>query len=176
MSSLAYPFRLEIAMAKKQHQSDKSPRIVNRKARHEYHILETLEVGIALAGCEVKSIRDGQVSLAEGFAKIENDPTPQLYLYNVDIAPYSHAVGHSTLERKRRRKLLAHKRQILKLMGLTTQGGTTLIPLAMYFVRGKVKLEIGLAKGKKNVDKRQSIKSRDADREIRRGMSRKKLG
>ena len=116
---------------------------------------------------------DAQASLAEGFAKIESDPTPQLYLYNVDIAPYSHATGHTAPERKRRRKLLAHKRQILKLMGSTTQSGATLVPLAIFFERGRVKLEIGLATGKKDVDKRQTIKSRDADREIRRGMSKK---
>ena len=163
-------------MAKKQSQPDRSPRIVNRKARYEYQILEKIEVGIVLIGCEVKSIRNAQASLAEGFAKIESDPTPQLYLYNVDIAPYPHAAGYNTPERKRRRKLLAHKRQILKLMGSTTQSGTTLVPLAIFFERGRVKLEIGLAKGKKDVDKRQTIKSRDADREIRRSMSRKKIG
>ncbi|HEX7010480.1 MAG TPA: SsrA-binding protein SmpB [Phycisphaeraceae bacterium] len=148
-----------------------SPRIVNRRALHDYHIQEKLEVGIVLKGSEVKSIRNGQVSLAEGYARVEPE-TMELFLHQVDIAPYPQA-GANQHEPKRTRKLLAHKRQIAHLLGATTGKGVTLIPLAMYFVRGKVKVELGLAVGKKAYDKRQDIKKREAQREIRRGMTRK---
>lgn len=157
-------------MAKK----DAGPRIVNRRAYHDYDILEKLEVGMALTGSEVKSIRNSQVSLAEGFASIDSH-TMQLMLYNVDIAPYPHADPATTPHRKRHRKLLAHKRQIAKLMGHTTAKGITIVPLAIYFIRGMAKLEIGVARGKKSVDKRQSIKDREASVQIRRGMTRKRL-
>lgn len=149
-----------------------SPRIANRKATHDYHILEKLEVGIVLRGSEVKSIRNAQVSLSEGFARVEPGDMG-LYLYNVDIAAYANAPGVDGHDPKRPRKLLAHKNQIARLLGETTSKGKTLIPLAMYFVRGMVKVEIGLAAGKQAHDKRQDIKSREADREIRRGMTRK---
>lgn len=159
-------------MSKKRSESTHTPRIVNRKARYDYHVLEKLEVGLVLRGSEVKSVRNGQVSLAEGFARIE--PADMgLYLHDVDIAPYAHATGPNSHTPKRRRKLLAHKRQIQKLLGLTSDKGTTLVPLAMYFVRGKVKLELAVARGKRAYDKRQSIKTRDADAQIRRGMTRK---
>ena len=159
-------------MAKKSKDKTTTPRIVNRKARFEYHILEKLEVGIVLLGSEVKSVRNGQVSLAEGFARVEPGDMG-LYLYNVDIAPYSHASGPNSHEPKRRRKLLAHKRQIQSLLGQMTAKGTTLVPLAMYFVRGKVKLEIGVGRGKKDYDKRHAIKDRDAHKQIRHSMTRK---
>ncbi len=159
-------------MAGKQAKRDiTTPRIVNRRARYEYHILESLEVGIVLVGSEVKSIRNGQVSLAEGYARVEPSDMG-LYLYSVDIAPYAQARADNH-DPKRRRKLLAHKRQIAKLLGATSTRGTTLIPLAMYFVRGKVKLEIGVAVGKRQYDKRQAMKKRDAGKEIRRAMTRK---
>ncbi len=161
-------------MAKSTKDKTHTPRIVNRKARFQYHILESLEVGMVLLGSEVKSIRAGQVSLAEGFARVE--PADMgLYLYNVDIAMYAHATGTTGHEPKRRRKLLAHKRQINKLLGETTAKGTTLVPLTMYFVRGMVKLELGVARGKRDYDKRQSIKDRDAGKQIRREMAKKVL-
>lgn len=152
-----------------------TPRIVNRRARHDYHIIESLEVGIALLGSEVKSIRNGQVSLAEGFAMI--DPSAmELFLHDVDIAQYKHATsagsGHAP---KRRRKLLAHRKQIRKLQDMTNDKGNTLIPLTMYFERGMVKLEIAVAKGKRDYDKRQDMKTRDAGKEIRRAMTKKIL-
>jgi len=159
-------------MARKATPPNTGVRIVNRKAKHDYHILEKIEVGIVLWGCEVKSIRNSQVSLAEGFANIE-PATMELFLHNVDIAPYSHADPAKAPDRKRRRKLLAHKREIAKLHQHTATKGTTLVPLAMYFVRGMAKLEIGIARGKRDYDKRQSIKNRDSDREIRRGLARK---
>ena len=159
-------------MAKKTGKN-KSPRIVNRKARHDYHIMETLEVGMSLLGSEVKSVRDGQVSLAEGYARVE-PADMQLYLYDVDIARYSHAGGDGP-DPKRRRKLLAHKRQINHLFGITTDKGTTLIPMAMYFVRGRAKLELAVGRGKRSYDKRDAMKQRDSDREIRKAMTRKRL-
>lgn len=149
-----------------------SPRIVNRKARHDYHILDTLEVGVVLQGSEVKSVRNGQVSLAGGYARVES-PSMELYLYDVDIAPYAHAVGPYAHEPKRPRKLLAHKHQIAKLLGQTSAKGVTIVPLEMYFVRGRVKLTLGVAEGKKAYDKRQTLKKTEADRQIRRGLTRK---
>lgn len=149
-------------------------RIVNRKARHDYHILEKLEVGVMLQGSEVKSVRNGQVSLGEGYARI--DPrTNELFLHGVHIAEYVNATGPYAHVPARTRKLLAHRREINKLAGQLTDKGRTLIPLAMYFSRGYVKVEIGLAVGKKQYDKRQDMKSRDAGREIRRAMTRKVL-
>lgn len=150
-----------------------SPRIANRRATHEYHILEKLECGIALRGTEVKSVRNARVSLAEGYARI--DPkTRELWLCDVDIATYPPAGPHQH-EPKRQRKLLAHKRQIESMAGRLTSSGLTLVPLAMYFSRGMIKVELGLAQGKKQHDKRQDIKKQQADRDIRRGMTRKVL-
>jgi len=152
--------------------NDKSPRIVNRKARHDYFIESSMEVGIALRGSEVKSIRNGQVSLAEGFARI--DPkTMELTLLNVNIAIYPQAGPTNTHEPTRPRKLLAHKREIGKLFDETSASGATLVPLTMYFTRGKVKIELGVAKGKAHQDKRETIKKADINREIRRHLSRK---
>ena len=150
-----------------------TPRIVNRRARFEYHILETLETGISLLGSEVKSVRNGQVSLAEGFARI--DPNDMgLYLHDVDIARYSHGGPHQH-EPKRRRRLLAHKRQIEKMLGLTTAKSTTIVPLAMYFRRGWVKVELGVARGKRQHDKRQDMKTREAREQVQRAMTRKRI-
>lgn len=158
-------------MAKKTKPANLSPRIANRRAHHDYHISEKLEVGIALRGSEVKSVRNSQVSLAEGYCAV--DPkTEELVLYNVDIALYPQA-GDRQHEPKRPRKLLAHKRQIRSLMGKTTAKGVTIVPLAMYFSKGLIKLEIGIGTGKKTQDKRQDMKKRDADKEIRRAMSRR---
>ena len=162
-------------MAKRKESTDFSPRIANRKAHHDFHVLEKLECGIALVGSEVKSVRNGQVSLAEGYARVETRDE-NLYLYNVDIAVYPHA-GVQTHEPKRVRRLLAHRREINKLLGASTAKGKglTLVPLAMYFVRGFVKVEIGLAQGKNSFDKRDDIKTREAKREMQRGMTRKVL-
>ncbi len=151
-----------------------SPRIANRKAFHDYHITEKIEVGIILQGSEIKSIRNSQVSLSEGFARIEPG-TMDLMLYDVNIAPYSHAPGKAGHEPTRPRKLLAHKRQIAKLLDQTATKGVTLIPLAIYFVRGFAKLELGVGEGKKHYDKRQSIKTREAKKEMNRAMTRKRI-
>lgn len=157
---------------KKNASSTASPRIVNRKARYDYHIHETLEVGIALQGCEVKSIRNGQISLAEGYARVEPE-TIELFLYDVNIPEYAQADRSVPCDPQRRRKLLARKRQIKKLMVETSSKGATLIPLTMYFVRGMVKLEIGVATGKGHYDRRQDLKKQDANRDMRRMLSKR---
>ncbi|MEX2387505.1 MAG: SsrA-binding protein SmpB [Phycisphaeraceae bacterium] len=150
-----------------------TPRIENRRAYHDYHISEKLETGLVLTGTEIKSIRLGQVSLGEGFARV--DPhSGELYLHNVEIAMYPHAGANQHTPRQSR-KLLAHKREIDKLAGATGSKGKTLIPLAIYFVRGKAKLEIGVAEGKRTHDKRQDVKKREAERDMRRAMARKKI-
>lgn len=152
----------------------KKQRIVNRKARHEYHIGDKIECGIQLLGSEVKSVRNGQVSLAEGFARVE-PRDGQLYLYNVDIAAYKQAGPIGGHEPKRTRKLLVRKREIERLLSATTEGGVTLVPLAVYFKRGYAKIEIGVGRGKRQYDKRLSIKQRDVNKDIRRAMTKKIL-
>ena len=139
----------------------------NRKARHEYFILESMEVGIVLSGTEIKSVRAGQVNIRDGFARIDNG---ELWLHNVHISPYEKGT-HYNKEPMRPRKLLAHKDQILKLFQKTREKGLTLIPLGMYIKEGRrAKVELAIAKGKQQHDKRDSIAERDADREISRKM------
>ena len=135
----------------------------NRKAFHDYHLLETFEAGMILVGTEVKAIREGRVNLRDSFARVENG---EVYLYNVNISPYSHR-GYADHEPLRRRKLLLHRDEILKLIGKTVEKGMTLVPLRMYFKKGRVKVEVSLAKGKKEYDKRETIKRREADRDTR---------
>jgi len=139
----------------------------NRKARHDYFIDEIYEAGIALVGTEVKSIRTGKVSLRDSYAEVVNG---EAYLQNMHISPYDKG-SRFNHDPKRPRKLLLHKREIKKLLGQTTQKGYTLIPLRLYFKRGKVKVELALARGKKLYDKRQDIAKRDAQREISRALS-----
>lgn len=135
----------------------------NRKARFEYHILETFQAGIALQGTEVKSVREGKVNLGDSFGNIKHG---ELYLCDCHISPYSHG-NYANHEPLRPRKLLMHKREIIRLFTKTQIKGLTLIPLKMYFQNGRVKVDIALAKGKKQFDKRDDIKSRDIDREMR---------
>jgi SsrA-binding protein len=141
----------------------------NRKARHEYHILDTFEAGIALLGPEVKSLRAGRVSLAEAYAQIKDE---EAFLLQTHISPYDQANRFNT-DPRRTRKLLLHKKEIRRLMGKTEEKGLTLIPLRVYFRRGKAKVEIALARGKKFYDKRQSLARKDAQREMDRVRSRK---
>ena len=137
----------------------------NRKAGRDYEILETFEAGIELKGSEVKSARDGKVNLNDSFARIEDN---QVILYNTHISPYSEA-SYLNVEPTRTRRLLLHKKQIRKLSGQLTQKGLTLIPLKAYFSdRGFVKLELAVCKGKKLYDKRESIKRRELDVQMRR--------
>lgn len=140
---------------------------VNRKARHEYFIEETYEAGIALVGTEVKSIRAGKASLQESFAKVDKG---EVWLHNMYIAPYEQG-NRFNLEPRRPRKLLLHKFEIEQIAAKTQQKGLSLIPLQIFFQRGHAKIELGVAKGKKLYDKRESIAERDAEREARREMS-----
>ena len=135
----------------------------NRKAYHDFHILDTYEAGIVLLGTEVKAIREGRVNLRDSFARLENG---EVFLYNVNISPYSHR-GYAHHEPLRRRKLLLHREEIRKLTGKTVAKGMTLVPVRMYLKDGRVKVAVSLAKGKKEYDKRETIKRREADRETR---------
>lgn len=134
----------------------------NRKARHDYFIEETYEAGIALKGTEVKSIRGGKINLKDGYAKVENS---EVFLYNVHISPYEQGNIFNT-DPLRVRKLLLHKREIRKLIGYVQQKGYSLIPLRAYLKSGKVKIELAVARGKAQYDKRETIARRDADRRI----------
>ena len=135
----------------------------NRKAFHDYHLLETFEAGIALLGTEVKGIREGKANLRDSFARVEKG---EVWLYNVHINAYSHR-GYVDHDPKRRRKLLLHKNEIRKLIGKTVERGLTLVPTRMYFKNGKVKVAVALARGKQAHDKRETIKRREIDRETR---------
>lgn len=139
----------------------------NRKAFRDYHILERLEVGIELRGAEVKSIREGRFSLAEGFALVEND---QVFLRGLHIQPYVHARA-AEQDPDRRKRLLLHRREIDRILGQATVKGHALIPLTMYFKRGMVKVELGICKGKHAEDKREALRKKTADREAERAMS-----
>jgi len=135
----------------------------NRKAFHDYHLLETFEAGVALLGTEVKAIREGRVNLRDSFARVEDG---EVFLYNVNISSYSHR-GYADHEPLRRRKLLLHRDEIRKLIGKTMERGMTLVPTRLYFKKGRVKVAVSLAKGKKDYDKRETVKRREADRETR---------
>jgi SsrA-binding protein len=135
----------------------------NRKAYHDFTIVERFEAGLALLGTEVKAIREGNVNLRDSFARVESG---EVWLYNVHINPYSHR-GYADHEPTRRRKLLLRKPEIRKLIGKTVEKGMTLVPTEMYFRNGYVKVTIALAKGKKTHDKRETIKRRDTERETR---------
>ena len=135
----------------------------NRKAYHDFHLIETFEAGIVLLGTEVKSIREGRVNLRDSYARVEDG---EVFLYNVNISPYSHR-GYADHEPLRRRKLLLHRDEIRKLIGKTVEKGMTLIPVRLYYKKGRVKVAVSLAKGKKEYDKRETIKRREADRETR---------
>lgn len=135
----------------------------NRKALHDYHIIETFEAGLVLLGTEVKAIREGRVNLRDSFARVENG---EVFVYNVHIASYSHR-GYADHDPVRKRKLLLHASEIRKLTGKTVERGLTLVPLRLYFKKGRVKMAISLARGKKEYDRRETIKRREVDRETR---------
>ena len=136
----------------------------NKKARFEFFILETFEAGIALKGTEIKSVRKGQVSLQEAYVRTNGS---EIWLVGAHIAPYEHASAYQH-DPKRDRKLLLHKKEIRKLWDEVRIKGMTIVPIRVYLKAGKAKLEIGLAKGKKQYDKRESIKERDIEREASR--------
>jgi SsrA-binding protein len=138
----------------------------NKKAFHDYFILEKIEAGIALAGTEVKAIREGRINLKDSYAMIrEGEP----FLINCHISPYSHG-NRENHDPTRSRKLLLHSKEIRKLIGKTQEKGLTLVPLRAYLKRGRVKVELGIAKGKKQYDKRETERQKEADREARTAM------
>lgn len=141
----------------------------NRKARHDYFLIETFEAGMVLQGSEIKSIRAGQISIKEAYVRIEDQ---EAWLINAHIAPYDPASkqNHDPIRKK---KLLLHGKEIRKLDDSIRQKGTTIIPLSVYLSKGRAKLEIAIARGKRNYDKRQAIKKRDSQREIDRELSRR---
>jgi len=144
----------------------------NRKARHDYAIEDVLECGVVLQGTEVKSLRLGRASLVDGFATIDDG---EVFLHGVHIPEYEQG-SWTNHEPRRVRKLLLHKGEILRLIGKTKESGLTLVPLALYFLDGKVKVEVALARGKKSYDKRQDLAKRDADREVRKALGRRAKG
>lgn len=144
----------------------------NRKARHSYTILDVLEAGVALVGTEVKSLRDGNASMADAFATVDDG---EVWLRNLHIPEYHHGSWTNHAPR-RNRKLLLHRRQIDMLTGKIRDGNLTLVPLSMYFLDGKVKVELALARGKQAHDKRQDIARRDAQRDVIRELGRRTKG
>lgn len=141
----------------------------NRKARHEYFLEDTYEAGLSLRGTEIKSIRAGQVSLKEAHIEVDDS---EAWLVNAHIAPYQSA-GQFNHEPRRRRRLLLHKREINRLYDRVRQKGYTIVPLRLYLKRGKAKLEIALARGKRKYDKRKEISERDAARDVDRELARR---
>lgn len=140
--------------------------ILNRKARFDYEIEDTLEVGIVLTGTEIKSVREGKANIKDSYAIIRNN---ELYLLNSNISEYTNG-NRFNHEETRTRKLLAHKKEIVKLKNKLELQGYTLIPLKMYFKNGKLKVQLGIAKGKKNYNKKETIKNRDLEREAQKYM------
>lgn len=138
--------------------------VTNSKARRDYHILETFEAGIVLHGTEVKALRAGKGQISDAFARVEND---EVFLYNAHIDEYAHG-NVQNHEPKAKRKLLLHKTEIRKLFGLASVKGNALFPLSLYWKNGKVKVAIGVGKGKAQFDKREDLKRRESDRELKR--------
>ena len=150
----------------KQSQDGRKIIATNRKARHEYEILDKIEAGLVLTGTEVKALRQGRASIGEGYALIEGG---EMWLHEINIPEYTmgNRANHAP---KRPRKMLLHKQEIIRLFSKTSEKGLTLVPLTLYFFRGRVKIEIGLCKGKKAYDKRESIRKRDQDRDLKQQM------
>ena len=148
-----------------QEEREKARRIIaeNRKARHDYHIVETWEAGVALLGTEVKAIREGRVNLRDSYARADRG---EIWMMNVHISSYSHR-GYADHAEMRQRKLLMHAHEIRKLIGKTAEKGLTLVPLELYYKKGRVKVLLALAKGKQAHDKRETIRRREVDRETR---------
>lgn len=155
-------------MGKKKKKSDPNSLANNRKARHDFHITDNYEAGIVLTGTEVKSCRAHSITISDAYVKIENG---EATLLNVHIAEYEHGNRYNHTP-KRARKLLLHRREILKLSQLTKEKGFTLIPLRFYLKRGKIKVDIGVGKGKQQFDKRESLKKRQDDMDAKRAMRR----
>ncbi len=152
-----------MTMAKEDKEKAERPLADNRKAFHDFHLLEHFEAGLALVGTEVKAIREGRVNLRDSYCKLERG---EAYLLGMHIGQYSHG-GYASHDPMRSRKLLLHREELNKLLGKTTERGLTIVPLRLFLKKGRVKVEIALAKGKKLFDKRETIKRREADRETR---------
>jgi len=146
--------------------------VQNRKARHDYHAIDTWEAGIALQGTEVKSLRDGKANLRDSFARVDGN---EVYLHNVHIGEYAQG-NQFNHEPMRKRKLLLHRHEIDRMRGRVEEKGLTLIPLKLYFKRGRAKVELALAKGKREYDRRQDIAKRDARRDVERALKDRTLG
>jgi len=155
------------AAAQEAARQNNSPTVDNRRARHEFHILESMEAGIALTGTEIKSIRQGGISLNEAYARVRDG---ELWLLGMHVPPYKQG-SFSNVDPNRPRKLLLHREQIVRLGSRAAEKGLTIVPLRLYFTRGKAKIEIGLAKGKKIWDKREATAKREVEREIARHTS-----
>jgi SsrA-binding protein len=144
----------------------------NRRARHDYAIEETFEVGMVLTGAEVKSLRNGKASLAEAYARVTDG---EVWVDNLHISPYTHA-GQRGLDPRRSRKLLLHKKEIERLIGKTQERGLTLVPMKIYFTRGMAKMELGLGRGKRQYEKRDTKLEQEHRREMERGFARRQSG
>lgn len=148
-------------------EDDVKPVVTNRRARHDYFIEDTYEAGLVLVGTEVKSIRQGRVNLQDAYAEVKNG---EAWLHNMHISPYAQG-GRFNADPNRSRKLLLHRREIDRLRGLQEQKGLTLIPLSVYFRRGRAKVELGLARGKRQYDKRRAIAEKESRRELDRALA-----
>jgi SsrA-binding protein len=137
----------------------------NRRARHDYEIVDTVECGIVLQGSEVKSLREGRIALQDSYARIDDG---EMWLFGVHVPPYAQATGFGAHDPDRRRKLLLHRRQIDEWMGKSKQNSLTMVPLTIYFKDGRAKVELALAKGRRQYDKRHAIAARDAGRDAAR--------
>jgi SsrA-binding protein len=146
----------------------RTPVAQNRRARHDYDIVDTYEAGIVLVGGEVKSFREGKVQLRDSFARVQDG---EVWLHGMHISPYAYSSGFGYADPDRSRKLLLHRRQIQELARETQQGPLTLVPLTAYFQDGRVKIELALARGRRDYDKRRAIAAREADMEARRAMA-----
>jgi SsrA-binding protein len=151
--------------------TDRSPTLNNRKAHFEYFIQESVEAGIALAGCEVKSIRNGKANLQDSFARVEKD---EIFLYGMHISPYEQGNRYNP-EPARVRKLLLNRSEIGRLSSRVKEKGLTLVPLRLYFKSGKVKVQLAVAKGKTHGDKREKLKEKEANRDIERALRRRSM-
>ena len=140
----------------------------NKRAQHDYHVVDTVEAGIVLKGTEVKSVRLGKVQLVDSFARVENG---ELFAHGLHISPYEHG-NRFNVDPRRTRKLLVHKTEIKRIGRQVTEKGMTLVPLSVYLRRGRVKVEVGICRGKKAHDKREAIRKRDADRDMERAVRR----
>ena len=149
-------------------ESQETPVTTNRKARHEYAVLDTYETGIVLTGTEVKSLRQGNANLADSYALLKNG---EVWLHGMHVSPYAHG-SYSNVDPLRRRKLLLHKKEIRKIASRLREKGLALVPLKLYFFHGLAKIQLGVCRGKREYDKRQDIAKREAERSIRRHLAR----